>query len=105
VAVALAGLLPPALQWPVRCGGSTAYTDFSWPEQRMVGERMVGEFGGKVKYGRLLRPGQSPGDAVYAEKLREDAIRAQGWEVVRWTWADLRDFTDTTARIRDRFST
>ena len=78
-------------------GRSTAYTDFAWPAQRTVGE-----FDGKVKYGRLLRPGQSPGDVVYAEKLREDTIRAEDWEVVRWTWADL-DFTDTAARIRDRF--
>ena len=97
VAIALAGLPPPQLQWPVRLGGSTAYTDFAWPERRTVGE-----FDGKVKYGRLLRPGQSPGDVVYAEKLREDAIRAQGLEVVRWTWADLGDFADTAARIQDR---
>ena len=80
------------------CGGSTAYTDFAWPEQRTVGE-----FDGKVECGRLLRPGQSPEDVVYAEKLGEDAIRAQGWEVVRWTWTDLRDFTDTAVRIRARF--
>lgn len=98
IAIALAGLPPPELQWAVPCGASTAYTDFAWPEQRTVGE-----FDGKVKYGRLLRPGQSPADAVYAEKLREDAIRAQDWEVVRWTWADLGDFTDTAARIRGRF--
>jgi hypothetical protein len=98
VAIALAGLPAPALQWPVPCGGSTAYTDFAWPEQRTVGE-----FDGKVKYGRLLRPGQSPADVVYAEKLREDAVRAQDWEVVRWTWADLQNFTDTAARVRDRF--
>jgi hypothetical protein len=98
VAIALAGLPPPQLQWPVPLDGSTAYTDFAWPEQRTVGE-----FDGRVKYGRLLRSGQSPGDVVYAEKLREDAIRAADWEVVRWRWADLFDFTDTAVRIRDRF--
>ena len=98
VAIARAGLPLPRLQWPVRLAGSTAYTDFAWPEQRTVGE-----FDGKVKYGRVLRPGQSPGDVVYAEKLREDAIRAQDLEVVRWTWADLGDFADTAARIQDRF--
>ncbi|MGY1671234.1 hypothetical protein [Geodermatophilus sp. SYSU D00710] len=42
-----------------------------------------------MKYGRLLRPGQDPGDAVFDEKRREDAIRDEGWGVVRWTWADL----------------
>jgi hypothetical protein len=37
VAIALAGLPPPQLQWPVTLG-STAYTDFAWPEQR-IGDR------------------------------------------------------------------
>lgn len=41
---------------------------------------------GKVKYGRYLRPGQTPGDAVFAEKRREDALRDYGLEVVRWVW-------------------
>lgn len=86
------------MQWPVRYGNATAHTDFAWAAQRTVGE-----FDGKVKYGRLLEPGQDPGDVVFAEKLREDAIRAQGWEVVRWTWPDLRDFATTAARIRERF--
>jgi hypothetical protein len=34
-------------------------------------------------------PGQDPGDAVFEEKLREDAIRDESWNVVRWVWADL----------------
>lgn len=59
-------------------------TDFCWPEQRTVGE-----FDGRVKYGRLLRPGQSAGDVIHAEKLREDLLRDLGWGVVRWTWIDL----------------
>ena len=92
VAIARAGLPTPIPQLPVRLARGVAYSDFGWPEQHTVGE-----FDGKVKYGRLLRPGQSPGDVVYEEKLREDAIRAQDWEVVRWTWADLLDFTDTAA--------
>ena len=98
VAIARAGLPAPALQWPIRYGSATAYSDFAWGAHRTGGE-----FDGKVKYGRLLRPDQNPGDVVYAEKLREDAIRAQGWEVVRWTWPDLRDFAPTAARLRERF--
>jgi hypothetical protein len=27
---------------------------------------------------------------VLEEKLRENAIRGYGWEVVRWVWRDLR---------------
>jgi predicted transcriptional regulator of viral defense system len=98
VAIALARLPAPALQLPVRYGGAVARTDFGW-----VAQRTVGEFDGKAKYGRLLRPGRDAGEVVYAEKLREDGIRAQGWEVVRWTWRDLADFGPTAARIRERF--
>ncbi|WP_344802221.1 type IV toxin-antitoxin system AbiEi family antitoxin domain-containing protein [Microlunatus ginsengisoli] len=66
-------------------GDFVARSDFGWAEQRTVGE-----FDGKIKYGRLLRPGETVEDVVWDEKLREDAIRDAGWQVVRWTWADLR---------------
>src|SRR3712207_8138753 len=36
-------------------------------------------FRSKVKYGRLLKPGQDPGDAVFEEKRREDAMRGEDW--------------------------
>jgi len=86
VAIARLGLAPPTLQLGITTAGGSRIVkcDFGWRE-----DRVVGEFDGKVKYGRLLRPGQSPGDVVFAEKLREDAIRDEGWEVVRWVWADL----------------
>ncbi|WP_324192570.1 hypothetical protein [Nocardia transvalensis] len=50
---------------------------------------VVGEFDGRIKYERLLRPGEEAGDAVFAEKRREDALRANGFQVVRWTWDEL----------------
>jgi hypothetical protein len=80
------GLAPSALQFEVRDdeGRFVARTDFAWERQRVIGE-----FDGKVKYGRLLRPGQDPADAVFDEKRREDDIRAEDWGVVRWTWSDL----------------
>jgi hypothetical protein len=80
VALDRAGLPPPVLQWKVtdRDGELIGRTDFGWPQLRTVGE-----FDGRVKYGRLLRPGQQPGDAVFAEKLREDRLRDQGLSVVR----------------------
>jgi hypothetical protein len=65
-------------------GSPLGRCDFGW-----AAHRTVGEFDGRIKYGRLLRPGQSAGDAVYEEKLREDEIRDIGWPVARWTWADL----------------
>lgn len=60
---------------------------------------VVGEFDGKIKYGKYLRDGQDPGDAVFAEKQREDSIRDMGWEVARWTWHDLSNLTVIDARI------
>jgi hypothetical protein len=79
-------LAPSALQFEVLTGEGLflGRTDFAWEEQRVLGE-----FDGRVKYGRLLRPGQEPGDVVFDEKRREDALRAEDWSVVRWTWADI----------------
>ncbi|ERN43983.1 hypothetical protein H849_20650 [Prescottella equi NBRC 101255 = C 7] len=42
---------------------------------------VVGEFDGRGKYGRLVPDGQVPADVVWAEKVREDAIRDAGWQV------------------------
>lgn len=36
---------------------------------------------------------------VFEEKLREDALRALGLTVVRWTWADLADFGAVARRL------
>ena len=88
-------LLPrPELQFEIRDGSFVAYTDFGWPEFGVVGE-----FDGKGKYLRDLRPGDDPGEVVFREKVREDRIRALGWTVVRFTWADLFAFDPIAARI------
>jgi hypothetical protein len=47
-----------------------ARCDFGWPEYRTIGE-----FDGAEKYGRLLRPGEKPGDKIHREKIREEGIR------------------------------
>jgi predicted transcriptional regulator of viral defense system len=80
------GLPAPTLQLPVlRADGSLiGKADFGWEAVRTLGE-----FDGRVKYGRLLRPGQTAGDATYEEKLREDEMRDRDWEMARWTWFDL----------------
>lgn len=88
VAIFAAGLPMPVPQWGVRTSVGPCRVDFGWPEHRLVGE-----FDGRIKYGRLLRAGQSPGDAVWAEKRREDALRAESLGVVRWTWDDVPAFT------------
>lgn len=88
VLMAREGLPRPELQAPISTGTGAvvARSDFCWRAAQVVGE-----FDGAEKYGRRLRPGQSPGDAVFQEKLREDRIRALGFTVVRWTWAELDD--------------
>ncbi|SEO78536.1 hypothetical protein [Trujillonella endophytica] len=80
------GLAPTGLQYSVLGAGGTpiGWTDFVWE-----GHRRLGEFDGKVKYGRLLRPGQQPGDAVFDEKRREDAMRDEGFGMTRWTWSEI----------------
>jgi hypothetical protein len=75
-----------APQHPIRDdrGQFVARVDFAIPDLRVAGE-----FDGKVKYGRLLKPGESAGDAVFREKRREDAVRDLGWQMVRWTWDEI----------------
>lgn len=92
-----AGLPDPVPQWEVRSVDDrrVGRVDFGWPQFRTVGE-----FDGRVKYGRLLRPGQDPGEVVFAEKVREDAIRDQRLGMTRWTWGDLADFAPVAARLR-----
>jgi hypothetical protein len=97
VAIARAGLPAPTLQYEVPEIG--ARTDFYWEEFRTIGE-----FDGKVKYGRALRPGQTPGDVVFAEKRREDALRDLGFEVVRWTWDELHPFDGPAGRLWRAFA-
>lgn len=92
-----AGLPQPTLQLEVfdvhhRVLGRS---DYSW-----LGGRLLGEFDGKIKYGRLLKPGESAGDAVYREKLREDALRENGSRVVRWVWTELARPDEVIQRIR-----
>jgi hypothetical protein len=100
VAIFRAGLPAPTLQLPVRSGAGQTLgrCDFGWEEYRTVGE-----FDGAVKYGRLLRTGEHPGDVVYREKLREDAIRDAGWQVARWTWDDLKDPDAIADKLRRAF--
>jgi hypothetical protein len=95
VAIRRVGLPPPVLQYRV----TGTRTDFAWEEFRTVGE-----FDGKLKYGRSLRPGQDPGDAVFEEKRREDALRDHGLEVARWVWDEIDPFDAPFARLRRAFA-
>ena len=95
------GVAPSDIQHRVVVDGfEIARTDFVWED-----DGLVGEFDGRLKYGRLLRPGQKPEDAVVEEKRREDAIREAGWGIVRWMWTDLQRpglLADRVRRARER---
>lgn len=88
----------PQLQFEVRdeWGNLLGTTDFAWPAYGLLGE-----FDGMIKYGRLRRDGETPGDAVEREKKREDALRGEtGWMMVRFIWAELFRPGPTGAKIR-----
>ena len=87
----------PQLQFEVYDGSTlVGVSDFAWPALGLLGE-----FDGRVKYGRLLRPGEDAGDAVFREKRREDLLRRlTGWRMVRWVWADLYYPERTAAWLR-----
>lgn len=94
------GMPKPDLQVDVADAGGRVIgrCDFGYPALRIAGE-----FDGRVKYGRLLRPGQQPGDVVFAEKLREDALRDAGWIVIRWIWDELDRPRVIAMRLRRAF--
>ncbi|MFP5021047.1 hypothetical protein [Pseudonocardia phyllosphaerae] len=80
----LAGLPAPVTQWPVP--GTSHRADFAWPELGVVGE-----FDGRLKYGRSLRPGDDVNEVLWREKRREDRIRETGLGVIRWIWLNIDD--------------
>ncbi len=77
------GVPPPVLQYAV----GDFRSDFAWPRYRTLGE-----FDGRIKY--------TDPDVLWAEKLREDALRDDGWELVRWTWVQItRSPADVAVRL------
>lgn len=92
------GLPAPELQFHVydERGWLVGITDMAWHRQRLLGE-----FDGKIKYGRLLDPGVEPSDVVFREKVREDELRrVTGYSMIRLTWRDLYRGAETAAQIR-----
>lgn len=92
-----AGLPLPVPQWQVWDGDRLVGTvDFAWPEHGVMAE-----FDGRIKYGRLLKPGQTAQDVVFAEKRREDELRElTGFRMIRPVWSDLDRASDTVSRLR-----
>lgn len=76
----------PILQYTVvdASGRALGRSDFYWEQYRHLAE-----FDGKVKYERLLKPGQSASDCVVEEKRREDAMRATLRGMTRLVWVEI----------------
>lgn len=87
------GLPPPTPQVVIvdDDGEVVGRVDFLYRKQRTIVE-----FDGMLKYA-------TPED-VRAEKIREDRLRALGYEVVRLTWADLQHPDRVRAKIRAAFA-
>jgi hypothetical protein len=98
VGMHLLALPAPRLQQPFYdAQGLIGKTDFWWPEFNLIGE-----FDGLGKYRREdLLDGQSPADAVIAEKKREDRLRACGPRVVRWGWDVARSLPRLARHLAD----
>jgi len=102
VLLARIGIPKPTLQKVFRQRDGTVYarSDFYIEEFRTAGE-----FDGKKKYGRALyeKSGRVEdvdlGEVLWQEKRREDAIRDDGNEMVRWVWSEL-DGRDQVVRGR-----
>lgn len=91
------GIPSPVLQHEVldEHGDLIGVLDWWWPRLNLMGE-----FDGRVKYGRLLKPGQEAGDAVFDEKRREDALReSTGGAMLRLVWSDF----DRPREVHRRF--
>ena len=91
------GLPLPELQYKVFYGSGRLVTilDFAWPELGVFGE-----FDGRVKYEKYLRPGERASDVVVREKQREDLVRSiTNWRGVRMVWHELDDSARLAARI------
>lgn len=71
------GLPVPECGAPVKgADGLVYWADMVWRERRVIGE-----CDGALKY--------ADPDALYREKLRQEALERAGWRVIRWRYAEL----------------
>ncbi|MBU4335489.1 MAG: type IV toxin-antitoxin system AbiEi family antitoxin domain-containing protein [Actinobacteria bacterium] len=82
------GVAQPELQHEVVVGRRRYRVDYWWPQLGLVGE-----FDGRLKYlvDGLADDRRALEDRVWAEKRREDDLRAAGLRVIRFVWADWLD--------------
>ncbi|WP_169514078.1 DUF559 domain-containing protein [Jonesia quinghaiensis] len=85
--VVAAGLPPVTTQLPIHTDRGRYYADLACTDLRLIIE-----YDGRDKYGSR--------EDLFAEKLREDALRAAGWAVMRVTARDLRDASAFVHKVR-----
>ena len=73
----LHGLPLPEMQVRIRTEVGDVYPDFLWADARVIGEA-----DGLMKY-------QTP-EVLHREKLRQEALEARGYVVIRWTYREMR---------------
>lgn len=84
----LLGFPEPTLQFAVHDDeGFVGDADQAWPKFQLLGE-----FDGHTKYTRAVdAKSRSIDEIVFAEKVREDRMRATGPRMARWLWNDAHD--------------
>ena len=82
----------PGLAVDTRLG--RRWLDLAWPELKVAIE-----FDGAVKYAG--GDFGDPGERLWREKLRHDALVEAGWVVLRVVWADLTDPDALVRRVRE----
>lgn len=89
----LAELPPPLLQVEISdAAGFVGRVDMLWRELGVIGEA-----DGRTKY--------ADPEALWREKLREERLRELGYEIVRWTWAEIVYHPErVVARLRAAFA-
>lgn len=89
------GCPAPRLQRIVRTGIGDFRMDFCWER-----ERIAGEVDGRVKYfDPQYSNGLDPAEVHYREKQRREALEAEGWKLVRWGKAELRNPRELIKRL------
>lgn len=95
LALAVAGLPTPELQYSIPTGQGVFRADFAWPELLVILE-----FDGDSKYSDY-RP--TP-EALLNKRKREVALADEGWTVVRTRWSDLAAPWTLAARLEAAFA-
>lgn len=89
----------PECQWQVHRpdGRIAGIVDFA-----LHHERLMIEFDGQIKYGRLLKPGQTISDVIQAERARERLLEdLTGYRMFRVIWPELARPAELNDRLRN----